>query len=367
MKQVVVQVVQHLAPGGIECMVLDLLKHATAEQVVHVISLEGDAGQLSAWPRLMAVADRLHFLDKRSGISPALVWQLRQLMRELRADVVHTHHIGPLLYGGAAARLAGVPVLLHTEHDTWHLQDPARLRLAKRLLAMLQPKVVANSTQVQRQLATVLPDCQSQVILNGINVQHFKPESKAESRERLGLPLAEGLQLIGCAARLEAVKGHQFLLEATFRLPQHVHLALAGDGSLREKLESQAQDLDISHRVHFLGHVEQMDDFYRALDVFCLPSLNEGMPLSLLEAQASGVPVVATRVGGVAEAVCPSSGLLVRPASSLALTEALQKQLKHTQEVDPRPFVLRGKRVQDMVNAYAALSESLLREHAYVG
>lgn len=367
MKKVVVQVVQHLAPGGIECMVLDLLKHATAQQQVHVISLEGEPEQLKKWPRLASFADRLHFLAKPAGISPGLVWQVRQLIRQLKADVVHTHHIGPLLYGGTAARLASVPVLLHTEHDAWHLKDPKRLRLAKHLMSVLHPQVVADSAQVQRHLHSMLPACQSQVILNGIDVQHFKPQSKSRSRVRLGLPVVDKVRIVGCAARLEEVKGHRYLLEALFRLPNNVHVALAGHGSLHETLHAQAEELGIEHRVHFLGHVEQMDDFYRALDVFCLPSLNEGMPLSLLEAQASGVAVVATKVGGVAEAVCPHSGLLVKPASAQALADALYRQLQRKIKLDPRPFVMQGKRVQDMVLAYASLSDSLLKGQAYVG
>ncbi|MFP6798948.1 MAG: glycosyltransferase [Pseudomonas sp.] len=364
MSQTIIQVVQHLAPGGIECMVLDLLKHATAEQTVHVVSLEGNAAQMEYWPRLKPYASRLHFLNKAAGISPALIWKLRGLLRTLKADVVHTHHIGPLLYGGAAARLAGVPILLHTEHDAWHLQDPKRRRLAKLLLAVLSPSVIADSQQVQAQMRAMLPSSNPQVILNGIDVQRFKPCSQRLSRERLGLPV--DVKLVGCAARLETVKGHQDLLDALFRLPMNVHLALAGDGSLRESLEAQAVELGQQHRIHFLGHVEAMPDFYRALDVFCLASMAEGMPLSLLEAQACGVPVVATRVGGVAEAVCPLSGVLVRAGHSGELARALKYQFQRQPKYDPRPFVLSGKRVQDMVHAYALLGAGVRLGGAHV-
>ena len=358
MRQVIVQVVQHLAPGGIECMVLDLLQHATAEQQVYVVSLEGTAAQLHNWPRLQPFAARLFFLDKQPGWQLSLVWRLRQLLRRLGAQLVHSHHIGPLLYGGLAARLAGVPRLLHTEHDAWHLHSRKRRYLAGMLLGCVRPRLVVDSQQVSRSLAQLLPGRPSQVVLNGIDVQRFSPGCQTLARQALGLPL--GVQLIGCAARLHEVKGHVTLLDALLRLPPHVHLALAGSGPLKAQLAQQAADLGQQHRVHFLGHVEAMADFYRALDVFCLASFNEGMPLCLLEAQACGVPVVASDVGGVAEAVCPVTGVLLAAGQSLELAWALRQQLGRRLVQSPRQFVLKGKTVEHMVQAYAQLGQPVI-------
>ncbi len=360
MRQVIVQVVQHLAPGGIECMVLDLLQHATAEQQVYVVSLEGTAAQLQQWPRLQPYSERLLFLDKQSGWQPRLVWRLRQLLVSLQADVVHTHHIGPLLYGGLAARLAGVTRRLHTEHDAWHLHSRKRRWLANQALRWVQPLLVVDSQLVSHTLRQLLPGHNPLVVLNGVDAQRFTPGPKTIARQHLGLP--ETVRLIGCAARLQEVKGHTTLLDALLRLPVDVHLALAGSGPLLAQLQQQTADLGLLQRVHFLGHVEAMVDFYRALDVFCLASFAEGMPLSLLEAQACGVPVVATQVGGVAEAVCPQTGMLLPAGRPLALAGALRAQLNRHQEQSPRQFVLRGKTVAHMVKAYAQLGQGV--QHA---
>jgi len=113
---------------------------------------------------------------------------------------------------------------------------------------------------------------------------------------RRALRLPDSGRLIGSAGRLEPVKGHALLIEALAALPTDVTLVLAGDGSQRPILEALAARLGVAERVHFLGHIDSIVTFYRALDVFCLPSVAEGLPLSVLEAQACGVAAVV--VGG---------------------------------------------------------------------
>lgn len=357
MSQIVVQVVQHLAPGGIESMVLELLRGADADQEVHVVSLEGNAEQACrGWPRLTPWRGRLHFLRKPAGVSPSLVIRLTWLLRHLQARAVHTHHLGPLLYGGLAARLAGVPVLLHTEHDAWHLQDSRHLLLQRHAMNLLRPRLIADSRGVADALREAFADCQPLVIRNGVDLQRFRPGDRQAARQLLGLALAADVRLLGCAARLEQVKGHGILLRALAGLPGHVHLALAGKGGLEAQLRQEAGTLGIAHRVHFLGLVEDMPSFYQALDAFCLASHHEGLPLCLLEAQACGVPVVATRVGAVAEAVCPDSGRLVPAGNAAELAAALRQQLDRNPGHAPRQFVADGLGLADMLDAYRRLT-----------
>ena len=357
MSKVIVQVVQHLRPGGIEAMALELQRHAASGLVVHVASLEGEHDSaLAAWPRLGPPAARLHFLGKRSGIDPVLVWRLRGLLRRLRADAVHTHHIGPLLYGGLAARLAGTPRLVHTEHDAWHLSETRRRRLQATLVGLLRPHLVADALLVRDAAEAALPGHRYTVIGNGIDTHRFTPGDQDVARHALGLP--RNVRLVGCAARLETVKGHVHLLRALTRLPADVHLALAGEGSLAGALGDETQALGIGARVHFLGNVEAMPDFYRALDLFCLPSLREGLPLSPLEAQACGVPCVLTDVGGNREALWSHDGTLVPAADEAALARALATRLNHAGHDDPRDFVVRQADVRGMTRAYETLYAS---------
>ncbi|HEY5718753.1 MAG TPA: glycosyltransferase [Gammaproteobacteria bacterium] len=354
MPRTTVQVVQHLRPGGIETLVLELQRHAARDHAVHVVSLEGRAETaLQAWPRLRPVADRLHFLDKPAGLQPRCVLVLAALLRRLGATAVHTHHVGPLLYGGLAARLAGVRSLVHTEHDAWHLADPRRRRLQSAVLRLVRPQLVADAQLVRARAERALPGRSFEVIANGIDTQRFRPGNRAAARRQLGLP--EAVRLVGCAARLEAVKDHATLLEALAALPAGVHLALAGDGSLADELQRRADALGLAERVHFLGNLEEMPTFYRALDLFCLASRQEGLPLSPLEAQACGIPCVLTDVGGCREALCPTSGRLVPPGDPAALADALARLLARPSTRTPRAFVLEHGDLTQMTRAYERL------------
>ena len=354
MAQGVIHVVQHLRPGGIENLVLEMLRVSPATQEVHIVSLEGDKETaLRHWKRPRPHADHLHFLQKSSGIRPGTLFRLARLFRRLRPSTVHTHHIGPLFYGGLAARLARVPRVIHTEHDAWHLKAARRRRLQGLLLSLARPVLVADAEAVAAEIRRCWPASDPHVIANGIDTDRFTPGGRAEARRFLKLP--ERAPLIGCAARLEAEKGHRFLIAALAELAEPTHLVLAGQGTLEPALRDQIEALGLRHRVHFLGHVDDMPAFYRALDVFCLASLNEGLPLSPLEAQACDVPAVLTDVGACGEALCPDTGVLVPRADVAALAGALTQQLRRRSVVGPRAYVCRHHDLRHVVSAYAAV------------
>jgi glycosyltransferase involved in cell wall biosynthesis len=324
---------------------------------VHVVSLEGTVERLRAtWPRVASLGDRLHGLDKPPGIDPGTVVRLIRLLREISPMAVHTHHIGPLLYGGLAARLTGVQRLIHTEHDAWHLTTRRRRRLEGWALALLRPHLVADAHVVADALLKVAPRSRPQIVLNGVDTNCFSPGDKMSARLMLGLP--ETVRLIGTAGRLELVKGQDLLIEALAGLPKDVEIVIAGGGSCRGSLEGQALDLGLGGRVHFLGHIEDTATFYRALDLFCLPSRAEGLPLSLLEAQACGIPAIVTDVGGMREILAPCASCAVAPGDSARLAEALGRMLATTASAhvaDPRPFIVERYDVRNMVDAYRAL------------
>jgi glycosyltransferase involved in cell wall biosynthesis len=354
-KPAIVQVVQELAPpGGIQVMVLELGRRLATEFEVHVVSLEGTVERLCAtWSRAAAIRDRLHAFDKGPGADLPTVVGLTRLLRRLRPCAVHTHHIGPLLYGGLAARLAGVRALVHTEHDAWHLASPRRRKLERAALAILRPRLVADAEAVAAALVRAIPSSRPRVVPNGIDTALFTPGDRAAARRALGLPASA--RLIGTAGRLEEVKGHDLLIAALADLPPDVALAIAGDGSQRSSLRGEAADLGLSERIHFLGHVDDVVSFYRAIDIFCLPSRAEGMPLSLLEAQACGVPVVATDVGAVREVLAPDASLAVVAGSAAPLADGLRGMLERPSPADPRPFVTKNYDLQHMARAYRDL------------
>lgn len=351
----IIHVVQHLAPGGIESLTLEMLRFANPEDQLLIVSLEGNKKDaLEIWPRLREYHKQMIFLDKAPGIQPRVVLNLLRTFQCLRPDVVHTHHLGPLIYAGVAAKLAGINVHIHTEHDAWHLANNKHKRLQRWLMKLIQPVMVADAMLVKQQLDNLFRYHRTVVIKNGIDCNKFYPASQTLSRGHFDLPLDK--RIIGCAGRLEKVKDQQTAIKAMKFLPEDTLLVIAGDGSQRTALTHLVQFLDLQHRVIFIGQTDQMTLFYQALDVFCMPSLMEGLPLSLLEAQACNIPVVTTDVGASSEAVCPDTGKFVKVGDVTGLAATLLQTLNQSRVKQPREFVLKNFEIRDMAKAYHTLA-----------
>lgn len=263
-----------------------------------------------------------------------------------------THHAGPLLYGGTAARLAHVDRLIHVEHDVWQYNDPKRLRLMRLVAALTRPHVVGVAERMRGPLSRVYPRQSVEIIVNGVAIDRY-PADRARARRVLGV--SGDAPVIGAVGRLERVKGHDLLIEAMAALSSSPLLFIVGDGSCRSELEQLALSLGIASRVRFLGHCDNVAQILPAFDVLCQPSRAEGLPLAVLEAQASGVPVVATDVGDLASAVCPVSGRLAAPENVAALAAALNAALAGPTPVSPRAFVAARFDWRNTLGAYASL------------
>jgi len=357
MKQTILQVVQHLRPGGIETMALELTRQLSRYHNVHIVSLEDSYQQaLDAWPRLASVGAQLHFLNKKPGVSIPTLWHLCALIKRLKISAIHSHHTGPLLYAGIAGKVTAVGTHIHTEHDVWHLLKQKNRRLHRVLLGLISPTLVADCNQVASQLNHYFPTTAVQVINNGVDMQHFtpaSPEQKQVIRRRLGLPAATFL--IGCAARLEQVKNHSMLIDVFSKIPGNTALVLAGDGSLRQSLMAKCKRLGVRDKVYFLGNLNEVLPFYQALDLFCLVSHNEGLPLSPIEAQACAIPAILTDVGGCHNIICPTTGTLIEPGNARMLEKAILQQIQSHQDNSPRPFALAVADLQETVNSYRSL------------
>ncbi len=359
----IIQIVQHLRPGGIETMALDLLSFGSKSNTCYLVSLEDTfENSVKQWPRLAAFKDNLFFLDKKPGFQPSLFASLFRLFQTLNPVAIHTHHIGPLIYAGISGKAFGIPSHVHTEHDAWHLDNKKQRKLQKIALKIANPTLVADSNSVAKDLGNHIKNHPITVIKNGINTEHFVPGNKVFARQYFGLPMDR--KIIGCSGRMEIVKGQHFLLEALNLLSDDIHLAIAGSGSQESNLKYQARSLNIENRVHFLGHLDNMSSFYQALDVFCLPSLNEGFPLSPLEAQSCGIRTVVTNVGGSIETVCPHTGDTVEKESPIALSLGLLHSLNMPKTLLPREFAKKHGNVTNMIAEYSQLllnTKSILR------
>lgn len=347
----VVQVIQRLIPGGIETLALDLSARLPGDN--RVLSLEWSRAQIIGnWPALADSPVPFEGLEKPPGIRPGFVFTLAWRLRELKPRGVLAHHVGPLLYAGLAARLAGVPRFVYVEHDVWHYQNANHRRLAGLAARLVRPHIVAVSHNVAQTVREVMPGCPVDVIPNAVDTTRFVPGDKQAARARLGLPAQA--RIVGAAGRLEPVKGQDVLVQAMTQVPDAL-LVLIGKGSEQAALEAETARLGLSDRVRFLGHRSDMPALYPAFDLVCLPSRNEGLPLSVLEAQACGIPVVATDVGSVREGICPDTGCVVPPEDPQAMAAAIVRMLARPPGGDPRAFVLSHYSWARMVAGYEAL------------
>ncbi|WP_111978088.1 glycosyltransferase [Algibacillus agarilyticus] len=328
------QVVQKLSPGGIETMALDFAQQATPTEQHFIVSLEGTLPALiHHWPRLKQIQHKIICLDKPAGISLKTIQRLVKLIKKMNVTCIHTHHIGPLLYGSLAAKLAGVRCIMHTEHDAWHLENKKNRWLQRLIMNITRPIFIADSQLVADNAARFLGNYKMHVIYNGINTEKFQLGDQKKARTVMKLPL--NVTLIGNAGRLEDVKGQRVLIEALINLPSHIHLAIAGIGSNEQKLKALTKQLKLSNRVHFLGLIDNMPAFYQSLDVFCLPSFKEGFPLSALEAQACGIAAVLTNTGASTEALCHQYGEIVDTGDNIGMANAIAKVCERINPVNP--------------------------------
>lgn len=258
---------------------------------------------------------------------------LVRFLREQPYGVVHTHTSKGGFIGRLAARLVGVPVIIHTAHGfAFHEDSPVAIRLfysgLERLASRCCHRIVSVS-EFHRDWAVRLGMCGPDTIVaipNGIAAPHHSPNiDTAGIRRHLGAGPTD--VLVVTVTRLAADKGLEYLLHAAARLPRtqpHIHIAIAGDGPARNRLERMAGRLGVTCRVTFLGFRDNIADLLAAADMVVLPSVREGLSISLLEAMAAGKPIVATSIGSQREVASHGEmAWLVPPADSRSLQDAI--------------------------------------------
>jgi glycosyltransferase involved in cell wall biosynthesis len=288
-----------------------------------LITLPGSRGEAEA--RARGLETRAVAL--RNYLDVAAVLALRRAFRRAGADLVHLHTGRATWLGGLAARLAGIPAI-----TTRRMDRPVRRGWRTRLIyRSLVERAVAISPAVARRLAEGgVPAARTLTIPSAVDPDALVPQLGRE-RTRAAEGLSDDVPLLLSLAALVRRKGLDVLLEALARLPddvRRVQLWIAGSGPERAALERQAGELALGDRVRFLGPRSDVGDLLAACDLFVLPSRLEGLGVAALEAMAAGRPVVASRVGGLGEAVVEGrTGLLVPPDEPEALSAALGRIL----------------------------------------
>jgi glycosyltransferase involved in cell wall biosynthesis len=319
--------------GGCEQVILLLLAGLDRERWRPVLFHHESPGI----SRLLVEVDRLG-IPRRScpeinsrSIMTALPQVIREL-RAIRADVVHVH-LNWLLacrHQIAAAWASRVPAIVATSHLCGPIQHGRFDLLKRRLQASAVDRFIAVSDEVRDRLCSGLglKESKVRVVRNGIQFTRFQQRADPALRAAV----CDGCErpIVFTSARLHTQKGHIYLLDAARCIPEAVFV-IAGDGPEHRRLEEYAKQIGVEDRVRFLGQREDVSGLLANCDVFVLPSLYEGLPLSVLEAMAAGKPVVATSIGGTKEAVVDGvTGLLIPPRDPSSMAAAIRKLLFDT-------------------------------------
>jgi glycosyltransferase involved in cell wall biosynthesis len=267
------------------------------------------------------------------GLTPGLrrphdVWRLRSYLARTNAHIVHTFLLTASVYGRFAAILARTPVVIGTEVNVYH-QKRRSHALAERLLMSGTDCVVVSAESVREfYIDQVHADpARVKVVYNAVDWTALET-TKTREHVRAEWGIADQSPLFTIIARLTAQKAHAVLFDAFASTPAlaAAHLLVVGDGELRDELVRHAQTRGLAGRVHFAGPRRDLGNVLAASDVFVMPSLWEGLPLSLVLSMGAGLPVVASRVAGIPEVIADDmNGLLVEPGDVGQLGTAMAR------------------------------------------
>jgi glycosyltransferase involved in cell wall biosynthesis len=313
----VVHLVTTIEFGGLEKVVLDLVRCRTRETFdMRVMCLE-TAGALA--PRYAELGIPVETIGRPGDRFPQRVARLASRLRALRTQVLHTHNPGPHLHGAFAAALARVPVLVHTKHGRNRVER-RMVRVINNVNSRLTDCVIAvsdDAATVSRELERI-PSSKVRTIHNGVDLEHYAYRGPRTDRSNLRAVTV---------ARLDPVKDQGTMLRAVRLIVDEdpsFSLDIVGDGPLRGELESLRAQLGLDRHVRIHGFQVDIRPFLAQADIFLLSSVSEGIPLTLLEAMAVGLPGVATDVGGNREVIVDGvTGYLVPPHSPDSLAEAI--------------------------------------------
>jgi glycosyltransferase involved in cell wall biosynthesis len=323
----VLQVVLSLGPGGTERLVIDIVKRLRRRFRMSVCCLD----ERGAWAdQLEAVDVPVTTCGRRPGFRPEIGRQIAALAERAQAQVLHCHHYTPFVYGALAAYRPPRPAVIFTEHGRLSNRGPSlKRRLANRLLARVPARVYAVSGDLARHVAAEGFDrAPVEVVHNGIDPgSPADPCSRARARHALGIDARAFV--VATVARVVPVKDLGTLVRAFARVTDRVgasRLVIIGDGPERGALEALVSCLDLRDRVCFTGVRGDARDLLPAADVYVNTSVTEGTSLTILEAMAAGLPVVATNVGGTPEVLDDGTcGLLVPPGDAGTIALAIER------------------------------------------
>lgn len=371
----VVHLIYRLDFGGLETLVVECINRMPPDKYRHAVVCLTDYTDFSC--KIQRPDVTVHALHKPAGLGLQTHLKLFRLLRQLRPTILHTYNLGTIEYALTAA-LVNVPIRVHAEHGR-EASDPdgknRKHNLLRRLLIPLIDRYVPVSADLSHWLKHTVgvPDAKNLLIHNGVDTDRFKPApDRAAITQLTGWP--QNCFVIGTVGRIQDVKNHAALVDAFIRLRQlHpdkndlLRLAIVGDGPLLPALKQKVQAAGIADLIWLPGARSDIAEIMQIFSVFTLPSIAEGTPVTILEAMATALPVVATQVGGIPEVVVDNdTGMLVAASDTAALAGALasylqQPQLAARHGANGRTRVAQKNSITAMVLAYTQLYDHLYK------
>jgi sugar transferase (PEP-CTERM/EpsH1 system associated) len=373
-RPLVVHLVYSLDVGGLETLLVDCINRLPPEKYRHAVVCLTRYTDFAA--RITQPGVELYALNKPPGNGLGIHRDFWKLMRRLRPAILHTYNLAAMEYCFTAAA-AGVPVRIHAEHGR-DASDPQGLNkkhnFLRRRLAPFIDRYIPVSDDLHRWLDQVvgIPAAKNQLIKNGVDTARFQPRQDA----RTAAPWKPDDIVIGAVARVQDVKNHRNLVAAFAllreRLPalrERLRLSIIGDGPLFGAISAQVAQAGLQDVVWLPGARADVAELLHGFDIFALPSLAEGTPVSLLEAMACGLPSVCSRVGGIPEVVTHDVHGLLVPVEVEALADALARYAQDPALASRHGAAARA-RIEEkysmaaMLDAYMALYDSLYARKA---
>jgi len=354
--------------GGLENGVVNVINGMSDSPIEHVVIALSVATEFS---KRLRDGVAVHELRKRPGKDFGAYVRLYRLLRRLRPNVVHTRNIGTMDCAFVAF-LARVPVRIHGEHG-WDVNDPdgtnKKYRFMRRVLHRFVHRIVTVSRDLERWLVETvgIPAKKVRHICNGVDTDRFHPEKPNASRKETGI-------VVGSVTRFSSIKDPVNLVDAFIEIADEckgAKLHMIGDGELYDTALGKIHDAGLESRAWLPGSRDDVAAQLRQMDVFVLGSLREGISNTVLEAMASGLPVVASDTGGNPELIDDGvNGVLVPPGDRRALADAIRDYVQHPDRClrhgkASRDRILSRFSIRGMIENYRGLYEDALGIHGH--
>lgn len=355
-RPLVAHVLYRLDVGGLENILVELIRGMPRDAYRHVVICIAD---YTSFRERLPEDVPVYALNKPPGLGLGMFLRFWRLLRKLRPDIVHSSNLAALECQPLAA-LAGVPARVHAEHG-WDVADLHGTSRKYQLLRRVLSRWVHRHVTVSADLADYLreragvPAERIQHICNGVNTWRFHPRRERD---------ADAPFVIGTVGRMQRVKDQVTLAHAFVKLQALVperfprlRLVCIGDGPEYDAVRAVLADAGVQGQAWLPGNRDDIPEQLRQMDVFALPSLAEGIPVTVLEAMATGLPVVASRVGGLPELVLEGrTGALVPPADADALAEVLAAYV-----TDPEAVPVQGRAARERAEQAFSLESMVAR------